>query len=426
MDKSPEAFRTITEVSKWLDTPAHVLRFWESRFPEVSPVKRAGGRRYYRPEDMQILGGIKTMLHDRGQSIKDVQTLLASDGSDGIAALSPQLEFSDKDASSKASTPDRTPKETSPETAPVGELPSAEPEHSPWLEPDGDTTRPPANETDAPDESLAKTEIEAQPVDAPVSVTDTEREDASTDDTVTKDAAPTAPDVAQDSIDQPDANPDPLAALEDSPTESPSESGAAENTDTSSEEVFDRFADRRPSKRAQDAPTVTAPADGPTPASETIPTDASPFQSRRPRRSSPSVTEDAPKRGFFFNDMAEPALSDPAETNNMDLDRDDPSNYVGFSALNVSPSPEATPTETPNVATTPNAGAPGPINATPNPLQSLPKDPADVPPTWPTVPGIAAELRGMSKTDLTAQIGTVEVHKLADRLHALHARMRST
>lgn len=93
MEKSPEAFRTITEVSKWLETPAHVLRFWESRFPEVSPVKRAGGRRYYRPEDMQILGGIKTMLHDRGQTIRDVQELLAERGPEGVAALSPMLDF---------------------------------------------------------------------------------------------------------------------------------------------------------------------------------------------------------------------------------------------------------------------------------------------------------------------------------------------
>ena len=58
MEKSPQAFRTISEVADWLDTPAHVLRFWESRFPEIAPVKRGGGRRYYRPQVMQLLGGI--------------------------------------------------------------------------------------------------------------------------------------------------------------------------------------------------------------------------------------------------------------------------------------------------------------------------------------------------------------------------------
>ncbi len=59
MAKSAEAFRTISEVAEWLETPAHVLRFWESKFAQVKPVKRAGGRRYYRPADMELLGGIK-------------------------------------------------------------------------------------------------------------------------------------------------------------------------------------------------------------------------------------------------------------------------------------------------------------------------------------------------------------------------------
>lgn len=93
MDKSPEAFRTISEVATWLQTPAHVLRFWESRFPEIAPVKRAGGRRYYRPEDMRLLGGIKRLLHDEGESIKAVQDRLKSDGIDAIAALAPELDL---------------------------------------------------------------------------------------------------------------------------------------------------------------------------------------------------------------------------------------------------------------------------------------------------------------------------------------------
>jgi resuscitation-promoting factor RpfA len=66
MDKSPDAFRTISEVADWLGVPTHVLRFWESRFSQVKPVKRAGGRRYYRPADMALLGGIKRLLHDDG------------------------------------------------------------------------------------------------------------------------------------------------------------------------------------------------------------------------------------------------------------------------------------------------------------------------------------------------------------------------
>lgn len=90
MGKSPDAFRTISEVSEWLDTPAHVLRFWESKFTQIRPVKRAGGRRYYRPEDMALLGGIKTLLHDQGMTIKGVQKLLREQGVRHVASLGPQ------------------------------------------------------------------------------------------------------------------------------------------------------------------------------------------------------------------------------------------------------------------------------------------------------------------------------------------------
>lgn len=87
--KSPDAFRTISEVAAWLDTPAHVLRFWESKFSQIKPVKRAGGRRYYRPEDMALLGGIKTLLHDEGMTIKGVQKLLREQGVRSVAARGP-------------------------------------------------------------------------------------------------------------------------------------------------------------------------------------------------------------------------------------------------------------------------------------------------------------------------------------------------
>ncbi len=90
MSKSREAFRTISEVSDWLETPAHVLRFWESKFTQVKPVKRAGGRRYYRPEDMALLGGIKILLHEQGMTIKGVQKMLREKGSRHVAALGPQ------------------------------------------------------------------------------------------------------------------------------------------------------------------------------------------------------------------------------------------------------------------------------------------------------------------------------------------------
>lgn len=89
MDKSPEAFRTISEVADWLGVPTHVLRFWESRFSQVKPVKRAGGRRYYRPADMALLGGIKKLLHEDGLTIRGVQKVLREQGVKHVAALAP-------------------------------------------------------------------------------------------------------------------------------------------------------------------------------------------------------------------------------------------------------------------------------------------------------------------------------------------------
>lgn len=92
MKKSPDAFRTISEVAAWLETPAHVLRFWESRFSDLKPVQRAGGRRYYRPEDMLLLGGIKHLLHTEGHTIKSVQDRIKADGTQAVAALSAPLD----------------------------------------------------------------------------------------------------------------------------------------------------------------------------------------------------------------------------------------------------------------------------------------------------------------------------------------------
>src|SRR5437764_1064792 len=78
--KSAEAFRTISEVALELDVPQHVLRFWESRFSQIKPVKRAGGRRYYRPEDVDLLKGIQALLYSDGFTIKGVQKVLKERG----------------------------------------------------------------------------------------------------------------------------------------------------------------------------------------------------------------------------------------------------------------------------------------------------------------------------------------------------------
>jgi len=81
VEKSPEAFRTISEAAEELDLPQHVLRFWETRFATIKPLKRGGGRRYYRPEDVLLLKGIRHLLYDQGFTIKGVQRILKDQGS---------------------------------------------------------------------------------------------------------------------------------------------------------------------------------------------------------------------------------------------------------------------------------------------------------------------------------------------------------
>ncbi|MBO6638230.1 MAG: MerR family transcriptional regulator [Roseitalea sp.] len=79
-DKSPDAFRTISEVADDLDLPQHVLRFWETRFSQIKPLKRGGGRRYYRPADVDLLRGIRHLLYEEGYTIKGVQKILRENG----------------------------------------------------------------------------------------------------------------------------------------------------------------------------------------------------------------------------------------------------------------------------------------------------------------------------------------------------------
>lgn len=88
MSKSAEAFRTISEVAEVLGTPAHVLRFWESRFTQIRPLKRAGGRRYYRPADVALLAGIRKLLHEDGMTIRGVQKILREHGVRHVAQMS--------------------------------------------------------------------------------------------------------------------------------------------------------------------------------------------------------------------------------------------------------------------------------------------------------------------------------------------------
>jgi DNA-binding transcriptional MerR regulator len=87
LTKAPQAFRTISEVSETLDVPQHVLRFWEGKFPQIKPMKRAGGRRYYRPADIELLRGVRTLLYAEGYTIKGVQKVLRDSGAGYVAEI---------------------------------------------------------------------------------------------------------------------------------------------------------------------------------------------------------------------------------------------------------------------------------------------------------------------------------------------------
>ncbi|MGA2055787.1 MAG: MerR family transcriptional regulator [Bradyrhizobium sp.] len=87
MDKAPDAFRTISEVADDLDIPQHVLRFWETRFSQIKPMKRSGGRRYYRPDDVDLLKGIRRLLYGEGYTIRGVQRILKEHGIGSVQRL---------------------------------------------------------------------------------------------------------------------------------------------------------------------------------------------------------------------------------------------------------------------------------------------------------------------------------------------------
>ena len=87
MDKAPDAFRTISEVADDLDIPQHVLRFWETRFVQIKPMKRSGGRRYYRPDDVDLLRGIRRLLYGEGYTIRGVQRILKEHGIKSVQGL---------------------------------------------------------------------------------------------------------------------------------------------------------------------------------------------------------------------------------------------------------------------------------------------------------------------------------------------------
>jgi DNA-binding transcriptional MerR regulator len=110
VEKAPDAFRTISEVADEIDVPQHVLRFWESRFSHIRPMKRGGGRRYYRPDDVDLLRGIRHLLYGEGYTIRGVQRILREHGGAfvqnvwrvGAEPAPPPLEEDAQDAASGA------------------------------------------------------------------------------------------------------------------------------------------------------------------------------------------------------------------------------------------------------------------------------------------------------------------------------------
>nr|WP_241188186.1 MerR family transcriptional regulator [Pseudohalocynthiibacter aestuariivivens] len=179
MAKSADAFRTISEVADWLGIPAHVLRFWESKFTQVKPVKRAGGRRYYRPADMQLLGGIRKLLHEDGMTIKGVQKILREQGVKEVSALSPLLDANADDGQEISGIAldvpdnevetrgkvlnferDKPQEETAPTTSDSADTTTPEPDTStePAASADTDVPPPPAPDTAEPTVAADSTE----------------------------------------------------------------------------------------------------------------------------------------------------------------------------------------------------------------------------------------------------------------------------
>jgi len=125
--KTTRAFRTISEAADELDLQPHVLRFWESKFPSFKPIKRGGGRRFYRPEDIEFLRGIKILLHDERHPIKDVQKLIQVKGANRVAELGRSIRRASipKDVKDTVLVPDHI--QGTPEETPAIEIPTTEP-----------------------------------------------------------------------------------------------------------------------------------------------------------------------------------------------------------------------------------------------------------------------------------------------------------
>ncbi|MGR3572095.1 MerR family transcriptional regulator [Brevirhabdus sp.] len=281
MSKSADAFRTISEVSEWLGTPSHVLRFWESRFPQVKPLKRAGGRRYYRPSDMMLLGGIKKLLHDDGITIRGVQKILREKGIKHVASFAPQLDGAEtevaaamqEEPSVTQAPPLRASATISPFVRPgtpadtAGSAAADRPEDAPEDHPAGAPA--PSSDTPVPEK---RSDVSPTPDKAEADTTAPAPASGDGDSATTPESAvawrqtpqPTPEDrhaaaLPDDPSDDPTDDPSDTAAVaepDDMPSAGESVSGQDDGAEAASQ-------DRTPDHPAQDAaPTAPAPGDG--------------------------------------------------------------------------------------------------------------------------------------------------------------------
>jgi DNA-binding transcriptional MerR regulator len=161
LNKGPEAFRTISEVADGLDVPQHVLRFWETRFTQIRPMKRGGGRRYYRPNDVDLLNGIRQLLYGEGYTIRGVQRILRDHGVAHVTAIG-RGEI-------RAEPEGPLPRDTEPEVKPAGQPASPAPaiaEAAPLPKPPTPTlptqsSGPALNRSDLEELRLALTDLAA-------------------------------------------------------------------------------------------------------------------------------------------------------------------------------------------------------------------------------------------------------------------------
>ncbi|CUH89027.1 MerR family regulatory protein [Phaeobacter sp. CECT 5382] len=331
MSKSPDAFRTISEVADWLGVQAHVLRFWESKFTQIKPVKRAGGRRYYRPADMLLLGGIRKLLHQDGMSIKEVQAILRDLGISHVSQMSHDLEADGPPGDASASETSTNTAGFGTEAAPIAEVATTPQENFLQVESTESASPPSADEPMAGEQSLPATDPLSAQTPAP-------RSEAIETDVPAVSPADAAPQPAPI---QPPVQASVPSALEQQQGEQQGEAQTAPPTSDSqtSQTLADGF--------AGDQPAATAPSASPVSATPT------PNPDQAPAPAADQAT-DTPEQMYMELDAPQPGAPVPASdapaspVTNVDAPVADAPDTVAPAAADL-PATEPTP----EVATTP-------------------------------------------------------------------------